>query len=49
MSQCEKEGGVFEESGAPKGSVLAGVFNINNNDMPDCREEFESVIIVVSA
>ena len=36
-----------EESGAPQGSVLAGVFHIiNSNDMPDCHEEAESVIFV---
>ena len=36
-----------EESGAPQGSVLAGVFHIiNSNDMPDCHEEAENVIFV---
>ena len=36
-----------EESGAPQGSELAGVFHIiNSNDMPDCHEEAESAIFV---
>ena len=36
----------YEESGAPQGSVIAGVFHIiNSNNMPDCHEEAERVIL----
>ena len=37
----------FEDSGAPQGSILAGLFHIiNSNDMPACHEEGESVVYV---
>ena len=36
-----------EDSGAPQGSILAGLFHmINSNDLPDCHEEGESVVYV---
>ena len=36
-----------EESGAPQGSVMAGIFHIiNSNDLPDCHEEAESIVYV---
>ena len=36
-----------EDSGAPQGSILAGLFHIiNSNDMPACHEEGESVIYI---
>lgn len=36
-----------EDSGAPQGSILAGLFHIiNSNDMPACHEEGESVVYV---
>ena len=36
-----------EDSGAPQGSILAGLFHvINSNDLPDCHEDGESVVYV---
>ena len=36
-----------EDSGAPQGSILAGLFHmINSNDLPDCHDEGESVVYV---
>ena len=36
-----------EDSGAPQGSILAGLFHvIQSNDLPDCHEEGESVVYV---
>ena len=36
-----------EDSGAPQGSILAGLFHvIHSNDLPDCHEEGESVVYV---
>ena len=35
----------YEDSGAPQGSILAGLFHvIQLNDIPDCNEEGESVV-----
>ena len=36
-----------EDSGAPQGAPLAGLFHvIQSNDLPDCHEEGESVVYV---
>ena len=36
-----------EDSGAPQGSILAGLFHlINSNDMPACHDEGQSVVYV---